>query len=105
MNNVEIDKLNETLKEYADYATKLVKENKRKDKEIERLSKEVTKYDEILCERNNEVDRLYNIIDELEMYLKRKVEETIGNKAKYYDRVLRELYKLKEGVNNENNNI
>ena len=33
-----------------------------KDKEIERLSKEVTKYDELLCERNNEVDRLNNII-------------------------------------------
>ena len=40
---------------------------KQKD-EIERLSKEVTKYDEILCERNNEVDRLNNIINELIEY-------------------------------------
>lgn len=35
------------------------------EKEIKRLSKEVTKYDEILCERNNEIDRLNKAINEI----------------------------------------
>ena len=37
MSNVEIDNLKETLKEYADYAIKLVKENKRLQQENKQL--------------------------------------------------------------------
>jgi len=55
----------EERKQY-EYEDTLLDRIEEKDKEIERLSKEVTKYDEILCERNNEVDRLNNIINELE---------------------------------------
>lgn len=43
MNNVEIDKLKETLKEYADYAIKLVKENKRLQQENQQLKEDKNK--------------------------------------------------------------
>lgn len=88
---VEVDKIFEIVEKY-------------KDKEIERLKareEEITQKYLSATKYASEIEEKYvvdeYIIDELEMYLKRKVEETIGNKAKYYDRVLRELYKLKEG--------
>ena len=65
----------------------LYKAYKEQDKEIERLSKEVTKYDEILCERNDEVDRLNNIINELEKWLEENDKQLC----------LRKLKALKEG--------
>ena len=43
MNNVEIDKLKETLEEYADYAIKLVKENKRLQQENKQLKEDKKK--------------------------------------------------------------
>ena len=48
MNNVEIDKLKETLKEYADYAIKLVKENKRLQQENKQLKERINKARETL---------------------------------------------------------
>lgn len=73
-----------------------------KDKEIERLSKEVTKYDEILGERNNEFDRLYNIINELEKSILQKLEFYKNNKDYFIDeKTMEDLYielkQLKEG--------
>ena len=43
MSNVEIDKLKETLNEYADYAIKLVKENKRLQQENKQLKEDKKK--------------------------------------------------------------
>ena len=48
MNNVEIDKLKETLKEYADYAIKLVKENKRLQQENKQLKSILTELEEYI---------------------------------------------------------
>ncbi len=91
MNEVEnniLQCIDEYLKEYADEYQRIVVEGgmfgdsieftagydfmkalmnyiKKQNEEIERLSKEVTMYDELLCNRNNEVDKLNNIINEV----------------------------------------
>ena len=80
MNKEEIDKWldNEygvsytSLEEIHDW---LVDENIKKDKEIERLSKEVTMYDELLGNINNEVERLNNIINKTRKGLDRFYKE------------------------------
>lgn len=83
-----------TNQELKSYVASILYDNDEKVKEIERLSKEVTKYDEILCERNNEVDRLNNIINELEKYCEENSKLDHGSYDRYGD-VLDKLKELK----------
>lgn len=119
----------ESLEDMADQSdryfverTELYKENQVKDKEIERLNKELKEKKEIInkfiADENggvsyklqNENDRLNNIINELEKESHLGMLENQNNndyaKGLYcaYEYINKKIKELKEGKNNEENN-